>query len=190
MNVRAWCITPAVRPTVLAFTVALIGACTLTVTLTSGCASAPEVLGPLRAETVVAVTDKAELIRFNAGQPQRLLQRKPLVGLEPGERLLGVDYRVARGALYAVPTSGRVDTLEAESAQLARVGSGAAVVFSGQNFGVDFNPVADRIRALSDSGQSLRLHPNTGVLTAVGALGSGSGSGLGSGAPWGMGTVP
>ena len=168
MNIPDPCIAPAARPTALtAFSVAI----TLTITLAAGCASAPEVLGPLRAETVVAVTDTAELIRFNAGQPQRILQRKPLVGLEPGDRLLGIDYRVARGVLYAVAASGRVYTLDAESAQhsaqLARVGSGAAVVFSGQHFGVDFNPVADRIRVVSDSGQNLRLHPDTGALAAA-----------------------
>ena len=164
MNIPDPCIAPAARPTALtAFSVAI----TLTITLAAGCASAPEVLGPLRAETVVAVTDTAELIRFNAGQPQRILQRKPLVGLEPGDRLLGIDYRVARGVLYAVSASGRVYTLDAGSAQLTRVGSGAAVVFSGQHFGVDFNPVADRIRVVSSSGQNLRLHPDTGALAAA-----------------------
>jgi hypothetical protein len=37
------------------------------VTVPAGCAVAPEeAVGPLRAETVYAVTDRAELIRFNA----------------------------------------------------------------------------------------------------------------------------
>ena len=137
--------------------------------LTTGCAiaPAPEALGPLRSETVVAVTDAAELIRFNAGQPQRILQRAPLRGLEPGDRLIGIDYRVARGVLYAVSASGRVYTLDADTAQLTRVGSGAPVVLSGQHFGVDFNPVADRIRVVSDSGQNLRLHPDTGAVAAT-----------------------
>ena len=159
----AWRPARAARPTVLALTAAF----TLAITLTAGCASAPEVIGPLRAETVVAMTDTAELIRFNAGQPQRVLQRKPLLGLEPGDRLLGIDYRVARGVLYAVSASGRVYTLDADSAQLTRVGNGAPVVFNGQTFGVDFNPVADRIRVVSDTGQNLRLNPDTGELAAA-----------------------
>lgn len=149
------------RVCAVAFTAALTAA------LIVGCATAPEAVGPLRAETVVAVTDAAEIIRFNAGQPQRVLQRKPLVGLAPGDRLIGIDYRVARGVLYAVAASGRVYTLDADTAVLTRVGSGAAVVFSGQHFGVDFNPVADRIRVVSDSGQNLRLHPDTGALAAA-----------------------
>ena len=144
---------------------------TLAVALATGCATAPapapEALGPLRSETVVAVTDAAELIHFTAGQPQRFLQRKPLLGLEPGDRLIGIDYRVARGVLYAVAASGRVYTLDTVSAVLTRVGSGAPVVLSGQHFGVDFNPVADRIRVVSDSGQNLRLHPDTGAVAAT-----------------------
>ena len=141
----------------------------LSLGLTTGCVTAltPEALGPLRSETVVAVTDAAELIRFNAGQPQRILQRAPLRGLEPGDRLIGIDYRVARGVLYAVSASGRVYTLDADTAQLSRVGSGAPVVLTGQHFGVDFNPVADRIRVVSDSGQNLRLHPDTGAVAAT-----------------------
>lgn len=135
--------------------------------LATACATAPEVIGPLRPETVVAVTDAAELIRFNAGQPQRILQRAALVGLEPGDKLIGIDYRVARGVLYAVSASGRVYTLDADTARLTRVGSAAPVVLSGQHFGVDFNPVADRIRVVSDSGQNLRLHPDTGAVAAT-----------------------
>ncbi len=141
----------------------------LMLALAAGCATAPapERLGPLRSETVVAVTDAAELIRFNAGQPQRILQRAPLRGLEPGDRLIGIDYRIAHGVLYAVSAGGRVYTLDADSAQLSRVGSGTPVAFSGQLFGVDFNPVADRIRVVSDTGQNLRLHPDTGAVAAT-----------------------
>ena len=167
---------------------------TLAVALATGCATAPapapapEALGPLRSETVVAVTDAAELIHFNAGQPQRFLQRKPLLGLEPGDRLIGIDYRVARGVLYAVSAGGRLYTLDADSAQLSRVGSGAPVVFSGQRFGVDFNPVADRIRVVSDTGQNLRLHPDTGAVAATDPPLHRSGASGGSGASGASGT--
>lgn len=133
-----------------------------------GCAwTRPEPAGPLRAETVVAVTDGGELIRFNAGQPQRLQQRLPLKGLPAGDRLLGIDYRVARGVLFALSSSGLLYTLNTETAQLTRVGQAGAVALSGQRFGFDFNPAADRIRVVSDTGQNLRLHPDTGAVAAV-----------------------
>jgi hypothetical protein len=62
-------------------------------TLLAACTTPPEEpVGPLRAETVYAVTDQAELIRFNAGQPQRVLQRLPLQGLAAGDRLEVVHF--------------------------------------------------------------------------------------------------
>ena len=179
LQFRAPLATPGTRGLAVTLTLTL----TLTFTLIASCATAPEAMGPLRAETVVAVTDAARLIRFNAGQPQRILHSKPLQGLAPGNRLIGIDYRVARGVLYAVSASGHVYTLDADSAQLTRVGSGAPVVFSGQHFGVDFNPVADRIRVVSDSGQNLRLHPDSGALAAADpALRLSAGSALAAGA--------
>lgn len=135
--------------------------------LVAGCVSVPEPLGALRPETVFAVTDQAELIRFNAGQPQRVLQRLPLQGLPAGERLVGIDFRVARGVLYALSSGGRLYTLDTTTARLSVVGSGAPLALSGQRFGFDFNPVADRLRVVSDTGQNLRLHPDTGAVAAT-----------------------
>ena len=145
------------------------GVLCLGMALLSACAGTPllEPTGPPRAETVVAVTDAAELIRFNAGQPQRVLQRLPLRGLPAGDRLVGIDYRVARGVLYGLSAGGWLYTIDTDTAQLARVGDGAPVNLKGTRFGVDFNPAADRLRVVSDEGQNLRLHPDTGALVTT-----------------------
>ena len=135
--------------------------------LLTACASTSEPAGGPRPETVYAVTDAAELIRFNAGRPQHIEQRLPLQGLGPGDRLVGIDFRVARGVLYALSASGRLYTVDTGTARLSAVGGGAPVALQGQRFGVDFNPVADRVRVASDSGQNLRLHPDTGALAAT-----------------------
>jgi len=148
-----------------AFTPALLPA--LAAALLSACASTAEPQGRARPETVYAVTNSAELIRFNAGRPQLLEQRLPLQGLEPGDRLVGMDYRVARGVLYALSASGRLYTLDTTSARLTRVGTAPPLLLQGQRFGLDFNPAADRLRLVSDSGQNLRLHPDTGALAVI-----------------------
>ena len=140
---------------------------TLATALLAACATAPEPEGPPRKETVFAVTDAAELIRFNAGQPQRLLARVPLQGLPAGERLVGIDYRVSRGVLFALSAGGRLYTVNTATGQLSPVGSGAPVPLAGQAVGFDFNPAADRIRVVSDSGLNLRLHPETGAVAAT-----------------------
>lgn len=135
--------------------------------LVAACATSTEPDGPPRKETVLAVTDAAELVRFDAGQPRRILARLPLQGLPAGDRLVGVDYRVARGQLYALSSSGRLYTLDAATGVLAPVGHAAPVALQGGAVGLDFNPVADRIRVVTDSGQNLRLHPDTGALAAT-----------------------
>lgn len=154
------------RPDVLRLArVAMGGLCAWAL---SACALGPaQPQSSPRPETLVAVNDMGELIRFNAGQPGKLLQRQPLKGLAPGERLVGIDYRVARGVLYALSTSGVLYTVQTQTGQLTRVGNAPPVALAGQRFGFDFNPAADRIRVVSDSGQNLRLNPDTGALAAT-----------------------
>ena len=41
---------------------------------------------------------------------------------------------------------------------------------TGSQFGVDFNPVADRLRVISDSGLNLRINADTGATTTDGAI--------------------
>lgn len=140
--------------------IALLGAC-------AGLpAETPEPPAAPRQQSVLAVTDAGELIRFNAGTPRQISHRVALRGLPPGQTLVGLDFRVSRGVLYAVTSGGLLVTIDTRSGQLKPVGS-AAVALQGQRFGVDFNPVADRVRVVSDSGQNLRLHPDTGALAAT-----------------------
>lgn len=122
--------------------------------------------GPPRKENVIAVTADAQVIRFNAGQPRRVLDRKPLSGLAAGDRLVGIDYRVARGVLYALSAAGRLYTLDVASGKLSPVGSGSGLALGAQAVGFDFNPVADRIRVVAADGRNWRVHPDTGALVA------------------------
>ena len=136
--------------------------------LLSGCAPlSPEPLeveGPPAKETVLALTSAGELIRFNAGQPRRMEARVPVKGLAVGDALVGMDFRVAKGVLFALARSGQVYTLDAATGQLKPVGIGKPpVALRGERFGVDFNPALDRIRVVSDVGQNLRFHPDTGA---------------------------
>lgn len=156
---------PSCRLLPLAASLALLG-CT-----TPAREAAEPAEGPPRGRTVVAVTADAQLIRFDAGQPRRVIERKPLLGLDAGDRLVGIDYRVARGTLYALSAAGRLYTLDPSSGRLAPVGSGAPLALGEAAVGFDFNPAADRIRVVAADGRNWRLHPDTGALVAVdGAL--------------------
>ncbi|MBV7542387.1 DUF4394 domain-containing protein [Acidovorax sp. sic0104] len=141
-----------------------MGALLAVAAVVAGCSTSPPA-DPSRRELVVAVTAAHELITFNAGDPGRVLERRPVTGLPEGERLVGIDFRVARGVLYALAQSGRLYTLDIPSGALRPVGAAAAVVpLKGRVFGFDFNPAADRIRVVSNTGLNLRLHPDTGAV--------------------------
>lgn len=135
---------------------ALLVACSTTV---------DEPLGPLAKEMVFAVNASNQLIQFNAGQPQKLLSTKALQGLSSGERLLGIDYRVARGQLYGLGSTGQLYRINTATGQTEKVGTPSALPAEGATeWGFDFNPTVDRIRVVNDVGLNLRLHPDTGAI--------------------------
>lgn len=129
----------------------------------------PGAQSPDRREVAVAVTTSNQLIRFNAARPDRLLSRKPLTGLQPGEQVLGLDYRSKGDVLYALGSSNRLYTVDVDSGAATAVGAPFAGVLQGSAFGFDFNPTVDRIRVVSDRGQNLRLHPDTGAVVDASA---------------------
>lgn len=145
---------------------ALLSAALLPTALLVACAITPlqEPEGPARAENAVAVTLSNRLIKFNSGQPGRILSTQAITGLQPDERVVGIDYRVAKDALYALGSSGRLYLLDEDTAVATVVGTPFAVALAGSDFGFDFNPTVDRIRAVSQTGQNLRLHPDTGAV--------------------------
>lgn len=132
--------------------------------LTACTAMTPERESAERAEKAIAVTASNKLLKFNAGRPGRILATLNITGLQPGETLLGIDYRVAKDQLYALGSSGRLYTLNEDTAAATVVGMPFAVKLEGTQFGFDFNPTVDRIRVVSNTGQNLRLHPDTGAV--------------------------
>lgn len=133
------------------------------------CSSVPpaETVGAEAREEIVAVSVSNQLLRFNAGQPQQVRDRRPLAGLAAGERLLGIDYRVARGELYALGASGQLYKIDVAAARATAVGTPVALPAAGAahaEWGFDFNPTVDRIRVVNDAGWNLRLHPDTGAV--------------------------
>ncbi|MBY0266476.1 MAG: DUF4394 domain-containing protein [Burkholderiales bacterium] len=131
----------------------------------TGCATMDsETIGAPRKETIYAVTDDNRLLSFNGGQPQKTLRSTALTGLQPGETLHGIDYRVARGVLFGLGSSGRLYTINTQTGAVTAVGGPIPVKLAGNEVGFDFNPTVDRIRVVTDSGQNLRLHPDTGAM--------------------------
>ncbi|WP_349742036.1 DUF4394 domain-containing protein [Roseateles cavernae] len=132
--------------------------------LLAACAST-ETVGPPAKEMIYAVTASNRLIQFNAGQPQKILSSKALNGLAAEERLLGIDYRVAKGQLFALGDSGQLYRINTADGSASRIGTPVALPREGAaEWGFDFNPTVDRIRVVNDAGFNLRLHPDTGAV--------------------------
>lgn len=122
------------------------------------------------AQLVYGITEDNRLISFNASDPTALLSNKPITGLaQPSELILGIDFRPRTRELYAVGSSNRLYKIDPMTGMAMTVGNGMpfSPALNGVEFGFDFNPVVDRIRLTSDTGQNLRLHPDTGMVVAV-----------------------
>ncbi|MBW4701012.1 MULTISPECIES: DUF4394 domain-containing protein [unclassified Micromonospora] len=113
----------------------------------------------------VGLTGDQQLVKFAANRPN-LTCTIGTVDLPGAETLVGIDYRVQDGRLYGVGDAGGIYTLSTRDATATQV-SQLTVALSGTYFGVDFNPAADRLRIISDTGQNLRHNVNFGGTTLV-----------------------
>ncbi len=120
-----------------------------------------------RVETVFAVTAGNNLVSFNSLTPGTILSTVPITGLGAGETVTGMDFRPASGQLFAVSSASRVYTINTLTGAATPAGPAFTPALSGTAFGVDFNPVPDRIRLVSDADQNLRLNPNNGALAGT-----------------------
>ncbi len=89
-----------------------------------------------------------------------------MAGRADDTRRVGIDWRVQDRTVYGVGDAGGVYTLDVRRAKATKV-SQLTVALAGTHFGVDFNPAADRLRVISDTGQNLRHNPVAGGATLV-----------------------
>lgn len=109
-----------------------------------------------------AATASNELVRFNPTNGTST--SVTMTGLNANETIVGLDFRPATGALYAISNQSRLLTVNSSSGLVTQVGSTLNPAISGTSFGFDFNPTVDRIRLVSNTGQNLRLHPDLGTV--------------------------
>ena len=100
----------------------------------------------------------------NAGDVMVSIDRRPQNGF-----LYGLGYNAANGTvqLYSLSATTAVATpigtagrfVGADGATPMRIGVDATTTF-----GIDFNPVVDRVRVVNSAGQNFRMDPNSGAL--------------------------
>ncbi|WP_273027918.1 DUF4394 domain-containing protein [Massilia timonae] len=132
---------------------------------------------------VVALTTSNRLVSFDRATPGAIRTNVLVTGLQSGENLVGIDVRPADGMLYGVGSTGRLYTLDAATGAAtnkSRLVADAAdttepfTALAGTSFGVDFNPMADRLRIVGNTGQNLRINVDTGATTTDGGINGGA----------------
>ncbi|HEX6280331.1 MAG TPA: DUF4394 domain-containing protein [Pyrinomonadaceae bacterium] len=120
-----------------------------------------------------------DLVSFDSADPCTIMSSVRITGLETGEDILGIDFRPFNGMLYALGSTSRIYTIDTSTGVATAVGPQLSVLLDGDAFGFDFNPRANAnigaIRIVSDSGQDLRIHPDTLVVAVDGTLAFGMG---------------
>ncbi|MFD6913676.1 DUF4394 domain-containing protein [Streptomyces virginiae] len=103
----------------------------------------------------VGLTGDQRLVEFDVDRPGKTFAIGKVSGLSEDTKLVGIDFRVQNEKLYGVGDRGGIYTLSTTNARATKV-SQLSVALSGTQFGVDFNPAANRLRIISDTGQNLR----------------------------------
>jgi hypothetical protein len=118
-----------------------------------------------------ATTNQNLLLQFSERRPDRVTDTVPIRGLNPGARLIGIDFRPATGDLYGISSDSivyRVSPYTGIAVAENRDAMGNAIPFTpaltGTKFGFDFNPTVDKIRVTSDAGSNLRTNVDEGTL--------------------------
>ncbi|MFJ3637449.1 DUF4394 domain-containing protein [Streptomyces sp. NPDC090112] len=105
--------------------------------------------------SAIGLTGDQRLVEFAVNNPSKTWSLGRVSGLSGDTKLVGIDFRVQNEKLYGVGDRGGVYTLDTGNAAAVKV-SQLTVALAGTAFGVDFNPAANRLRVISDTGQNLR----------------------------------
>jgi hypothetical protein len=135
-------------------------------------------VSPAFGETIFGLGVSNRLFRFDSATPSTItfVGTGAITGLQSGEQLLAIDFRPVatsspsaslNGTLYGLGSSNRLYTIDTTTALATPVGTAGAFTLNGNGFGIDFNPVPDRLRVVSDLDQNIRLNPNDATLTAT-----------------------
>jgi hypothetical protein len=112
-----------------------------------------------------------QLLRFNTSSPGTVTTTaiNP-AGLAAGDSLAAIDLRPQTGQLFALGYNGllndvRIYQVDPQTGAVTIAGAPIALPMPAPTaFGMDFNPTADRIRIVDNSGTNIRFNPDNGAL--------------------------
>lgn len=171
-----------------------IAIATATAAMLSACSlnddNSSDFIGVSTGDTII-LTDNGVIASVNKAAPDVLVSTRTVTGLNAGDQLIGIDYRPKDGKLYGVgvasngaarvytidPTTGSATLLRAlEVVTTPAVGNTpatkTALLIGGDRgmMALDFNPVPDRLRLITNTDKSYRINVDTGETIIDGDL--------------------
>jgi hypothetical protein len=123
--------------------------------------------GRAEARTAYGLNFADQIITFDTFAPGSPSAIVAISGLQAGETPLAIDLRPSTGQIYLLVTGSRLYVVNPVTGAATAVGAAFTPALSGSSFGFDFEPTFDTLRVVSDTGQNLRLNPDTGAVVAV-----------------------
>ena len=128
----------------------------------------------VRASLIVALTQNNQLLQFDSSTPGTTSGLVSISGIGAGFNLVGIDGRPSNNQIYGLavsadPAISRIYSLDRITG-VATLASSLSAPITGGSYGLDFNPVVDRLRVVSDTGQNYRINVDTGATTVDGNL--------------------
>jgi len=125
-----------------------------------------------RAEIIAGTTFQNFLVTWDSANPNAILSGVALQGLQSNETIVGLDVLPTgtaanpSGTMYGVGSFGHLYTINQTTGMATAVNSNSFTpALNGSQFGVDWNPVNNQLRIVSNAKQNLVVS-TTGVATA------------------------
>jgi hypothetical protein len=120
------------------------------------------------AATIYAIDDQNNLFTFDNLTPQNITTGVFVTGLAANEHLINIDWGVnpsntTQNVLYGIGSSYRLYAIN-PSTGVATPAANSFGFVSGNSYGMDYNPVVNRIRLVSDNDNNIVIDPATGNL--------------------------
>ncbi|MGR0303810.1 DUF4394 domain-containing protein [Acinetobacter beijerinckii] len=138
-----------------------------------------ETTNTITGDTLI-LTSNGMISSIDRATPNKIVSNLKITGLESGDELVGIDYRPKDGKLYAVGLLGNLYTLNPNTGKASFVRKLIAdssddapfskIMGDANLITVNFNPAADRLRVISNTGQNLRINVDTGVTITDGTI--------------------
>ena len=120
-------------------------------------------------QVVFALNSANQLLQLNIRSSNAPMATTTITGVDMagGERILSIDFRPATGQLYGVSSLNRLFVINTATAVARPIAPSFSPAISGNIVSIDFNPTVDRLRLVTDTGQNLRLNPETGAVVGT-----------------------